>query len=137
MTEGNDLELLIGRQHGAVSRVQLREIGLSTNTIESWVRRCRLRRLLHGVYATGPVSLATRVYAAYLWQPQGVVSHLAAAYPVANGDRRAGICASDGTAELRAEVAGAVAAAVSPRYPSHPAQYSRRIARHLHGHSTV
>ncbi len=80
MTDGNDLERLLGRQHGAVSRIQLRDIGLSITTIESWVRRGRLRRLLHGVYCAGAPSLATWAHAAYLWQPQGVVSHLAAAH---------------------------------------------------------
>lgn len=80
MSEGNDLERLLVRQHGAVSRAQLCTIGLSTNTIESWVRRGRLRRLLHGVYCAGAPSLATRAHAAHLWQPRGVVSHLAAAH---------------------------------------------------------
>jgi predicted transcriptional regulator of viral defense system len=80
MTEGKDLERLLCRQHGAVSRIQLRDIGLSINTIESWVRRGRLRRLLHGVYCAGAPSLATRAHPAYLWQPRGVVSHLAAAH---------------------------------------------------------
>lgn len=80
MAERNDLEVLLRRQHGAVSRIQLRQTGLSTNTIESWVRRGRLRRLLHGVYCVGAPSLLTRAHAAYLWQPHGVVSHLAAAH---------------------------------------------------------
>lgn len=79
MAGGNDLERLLHRQHGAVSRTQLRATGLSTNTIESWVRRGRLRRLLTGVYCAGTPTLAGRAHAAYLWQPQGVVSHLAAA----------------------------------------------------------
>ncbi|MGH3930711.1 MAG: type IV toxin-antitoxin system AbiEi family antitoxin domain-containing protein [Pseudonocardiaceae bacterium] len=79
MTEGNDLERLLCRQQGAVSRIQLRDIGLSVDTIDAWVRRGRLRRLLRGVYCTGSPSLATRAHAAYRWQPQGVVSHLAAA----------------------------------------------------------
>lgn len=80
MIRADDLKLLLRRQQGAVSRAQLRESGISANTIDSWVRRGRLHRLLPGVYATGPVSLATRARAAYLWQPQGVVSHLAAAH---------------------------------------------------------
>ncbi|MGH3896738.1 MAG: type IV toxin-antitoxin system AbiEi family antitoxin domain-containing protein [Pseudonocardiaceae bacterium] len=66
MTEGNDLERLLCRQHGAVSRTPLRDIGLSVTTIESWVRRGRLRRLLHGVYCAGAPTLATRARAAYL-----------------------------------------------------------------------
>lgn len=80
VTENNDLEWLLRRQHGAVSRAQLREAGLRMNTIDSWVRRGRLRRLLHGVYCAGAPSLATRAHAANLWQPHGVVSHLAAAH---------------------------------------------------------
>ncbi|MGH3940847.1 MAG: hypothetical protein ACRDTG_19855 [Pseudonocardiaceae bacterium] len=80
MTESNDLERLLCRQQGAVSRIQLRDIGLSVDTIESWVCRGRLRRLLRGVYCAGVPSLATRAHAAYLWQPRGVVSHLAAAH---------------------------------------------------------
>ncbi|MGH3825890.1 MAG: DUF559 domain-containing protein [Pseudonocardiaceae bacterium] len=80
MTRGSDLERLIRRQHGAVSRTQLRASGVSANTIDSWVRRGALRRVLHGGYATGAPSLATRAHAAHLWQPEGVVSHLAAAH---------------------------------------------------------
>ena len=80
MTRGSDIERLIRRQHGAVSRAQLRESGLNANTIDAWVRRGRLRRVLPGVYATEAPSLATRAYAAHLWQPEGVVSHLVAAH---------------------------------------------------------
>jgi putative AbiEi antitoxin of type IV toxin-antitoxin system len=77
--QGSDIEQLLRRQHGAVSRAQLRQTGLNVNTIDSWVRRGRLRQVLHGVYCTGTLSLATRAHAAHLWQPDGVVSHLAAA----------------------------------------------------------
>jgi very-short-patch-repair endonuclease len=63
-----------------VSRVQLRQTGLTAHTIDAWVRRGRLRRVLHGVYFMGELSLATRAHAAQLWQPEGVVSHLAAAH---------------------------------------------------------
>jgi Transcriptional regulator, AbiEi antitoxin len=80
MIQGSDIERLIRRQHGAVSRAQLRESGVSANTIDTWVRRGKLRRILHGVYATGAPSLATRAHAVHLWQPEGVVSHLAAAH---------------------------------------------------------
>ncbi|MGQ0773007.1 MAG: DUF559 domain-containing protein, partial [Pseudonocardiales bacterium] len=76
----SDIDRLVRRQQGAVSRAQLRKADLSPNTIESWVRRGQLRRLLQGVYSIGTPSLATRAYAAYLWQPRGVVSHLAAAH---------------------------------------------------------
>jgi Transcriptional regulator, AbiEi antitoxin len=80
MTQGSDIERLIRCQHGAVSRAQLRESGVSANTIDTWVRRGKLRRVLHGVYATGAPSLATRAHAVHLGQPEGVVSHLAAAH---------------------------------------------------------
>lgn len=80
MTEPHDLEQLLRRQHGAVSRAQLRAMGMSPNTIASWVRRGRLRRLLQGVYCADAPTLGTRAHAAHLWQPRGVVSHHAAAY---------------------------------------------------------
>jgi very-short-patch-repair endonuclease len=80
MTPGSDIERLIRRQHGAVSRAQLRESGMSANTIGAWVRRGRLRWVLPSVYATEAPSLVTRVHAVHLWRPEGVVSHLAAAH---------------------------------------------------------
>ncbi len=78
--QDHDIDRQLRRQHGAVSRGQLRESGINANTIDTWVRRGRLRRILPAVYSTGPPSLATRAHAAHLWQPKGVVSHLAAAY---------------------------------------------------------
>jgi very-short-patch-repair endonuclease len=80
VTQNHDLDRLLRRQHGAVSRAQLRERGVNANTIDTWVRRGRLRRILPAVYSTGPPSLATRAHAAHLWQPNSVVSHLAAAH---------------------------------------------------------
>lgn len=80
MTLGSDIERRLDSQHGAVSRLQLRTDGVNVNTIDAWLRSGRLRRLLPGVYSTGAPSLATRAHAAHLWQPQGVVSHLAAAH---------------------------------------------------------
>ena len=76
---GSDIEQLLRCQHGAVSRTQLRGAGLNPNTIDTWVHRGRLQRMLPAVYTVGPASLATRAHAAFLWQPAGVVSHLAAA----------------------------------------------------------
>ncbi|MGB8961933.1 MAG: hypothetical protein WCC38_08270 [Pseudonocardiaceae bacterium] len=75
-----DIEGLLRRQHGAVSRAQLREAGVNANTIDTWVRRDRLWWILPAVYSTGPPSLATPAHAAHLWQPKGLVSHLAAAH---------------------------------------------------------
>ncbi|MBA2471110.1 MAG: DUF559 domain-containing protein [Pseudonocardiales bacterium] len=80
MTQNQDIDRLLRRQHGAVSRGQLRERGVNANSIDTWVRRSRLRRILPAVYSMGPPSLATRAHAAHLWQPKGVVSHLAAAH---------------------------------------------------------
>jgi hypothetical protein len=80
MGADSDIDRLLRRQHGAVTRAQLLQAGCSANTIDSWVRRGRLLRVLHGVYSTGVSSLATRAHAAYLWQPEGVVSHLAATH---------------------------------------------------------
>ncbi|HEY3896208.1 MAG TPA: type IV toxin-antitoxin system AbiEi family antitoxin domain-containing protein [Pseudonocardiaceae bacterium] len=76
---GSDIEQLLRCQHGAVSRTQLRAAGLNPNTIDTWVRRGRLQRMLPAVYTVGPASLATRAHGAVLWQLTGVVSHLAAA----------------------------------------------------------
>jgi hypothetical protein len=36
-----DIERLVERQHGAVSRGQLREAGVNVNTIDAWIRRGR------------------------------------------------------------------------------------------------
>lgn len=80
MTPESDIQWLIRRQHGAVSRAQLRESGVNANTIDTWVRRGKLRRILHGVYTVSAPSPVTRAHAAHLWQSEGVVSHLAAAH---------------------------------------------------------
>jgi very-short-patch-repair endonuclease len=80
VTRDDDIERLLRRQHGAVRRAQLCEAGVNPDTIDSWVRRGRLRRILPSIYCTGTPSLATRAHAAHLWQPKGVVSHLAAAH---------------------------------------------------------
>lgn len=80
VTQDLDIDRLLRRQHGAVSRAQLRERGVNVNSIDTWLRRGQLRRILPAVYSTRPPSLATRPHAAHLWQPKGVVSHLAAAH---------------------------------------------------------
>lgn len=76
---GPNIEQLLRCQHGAVSRAQLQGAGVNPNTIDTWLRRGRLQRILPAVYSVGPPSLGTQAHAAYLWQPRGVVSHLAAA----------------------------------------------------------
>lgn len=44
---------LAARQHGVVTRAQLRELGLSVNAIDYRLRRGRLHRVGQGVYAVG------------------------------------------------------------------------------------
>ena len=44
---------LATRQHGVVSRPQLRRIGLTRHEIDGWIRAKRLHPLHRGVYAVG------------------------------------------------------------------------------------
>jgi predicted transcriptional regulator of viral defense system len=44
---------LAARQHGVVTRAQLRELGMSDHAIEYRLRRGRLHRVRRGVYAVG------------------------------------------------------------------------------------
>ncbi|MBV9011252.1 MAG: type IV toxin-antitoxin system AbiEi family antitoxin domain-containing protein [Pseudonocardiales bacterium] len=113
-----------------MSRAQLRESGMNANTIGTWVRRGKLRRVPPGVYAVGVVSLATRAHATHLWQPEGVVSHLAAAHLGKMAVDEPATISFHRTAELCTHVARALAAAVPSRDSPHPAQHRRRVARH-------
>lgn len=47
---------IAARQHGVVTRRQLRDAGLSRGVIEHRVRRGTLRRVHRGVYRTGPIT---------------------------------------------------------------------------------
>lgn len=47
---------IAGRQHGAVARRQLLEVGVSEREVEYRLETGRLRRLHRGVYAVGPVA---------------------------------------------------------------------------------
>ena len=60
---GASLQRLVQRQYGHVSRRQLLDAGFSDGLIYSWLRRGRLHRVHHGVYALGypriePIALA-------------------------------------------------------------------------------
>jgi len=66
--------------HGAVTRGQLLAGGMPAGTINAWLRRGKLVRILPGVYARPPVELLTRVSAALLWWPQAAASHRTAAW---------------------------------------------------------
>lgn len=73
---------LAGRQHGVVSRAQMREEGLSDAVIDGEVKRNRLHRVFHGVYAYGSPAVGERgrFWAAVLACGDGaVVSHRSAA----------------------------------------------------------
>jgi predicted transcriptional regulator of viral defense system len=54
------LSRLATRQHGIVSRNQLRTLGLTDTQISRRVRHCRLHRQYRGVYAVGHVRLSLR-----------------------------------------------------------------------------
>jgi very-short-patch-repair endonuclease len=66
--------------HGAVTRQQLLAGGVPAGTVDAWLRRDQLVRVLHGVYARPPVGLLTRVSAALLWCPLAAASHRTAAW---------------------------------------------------------
>jgi hypothetical protein len=73
---------LAGRQHGVVSRAQMRRLDLSDAVIDGEVARRRLHRVFHGVYAYGnpEVGERGRLWAATLACGAGtVVSHRSAA----------------------------------------------------------
>lgn len=81
---------LAGRQHGVVTREQLRRAGLSDDQVDSWVRDGRVHRVFRGVYAVGSVSITEqgRIQAAALvCGRQGVVSHRNAAFLLGIGER--------------------------------------------------
>ncbi len=70
------------RQHGVVTREQLRSVGIGDGSVSWWVRTERLHRLHHGVYAVGHpvVTPEGRWLAAVLACGQGaVLSHRSAA----------------------------------------------------------
>jgi very-short-patch-repair endonuclease/predicted transcriptional regulator of viral defense system len=81
---------LAGRQHGVVTREQLRHTGLSDDQIDSWIRAGRIHRVFRGVYTVGSASITEqgRVHAAsFACGPQSVVSHRSAAFLLGIGER--------------------------------------------------
>jgi very-short-patch-repair endonuclease len=74
--------MLVSRQHGVVSAVQLRALGFSRRAIQHRVARGRLHPVMRGVYAVGRLDLSRhgRWMAAVLaCGPRGVLSHRSAA----------------------------------------------------------
>jgi very-short-patch-repair endonuclease len=77
------LEALARRQHGVVSRRQLRELGLSDTMVARWLDAGRLHRLHRQVFAVGHTALSIdgRLHAALLYAgPEAVLSHTTAAW---------------------------------------------------------
>lgn len=73
---------LANRQHGVVTRAQLRSLGVGDGSVSWWVRTGRLHRIHRGVYAVGHRTLTDegRWLAAVLaCGPGAVLSHRAAA----------------------------------------------------------
>lgn len=66
--------------HGAVTRGQLLAGGTAAGTINAWLRRGKLVRVLPSVYAQPPVEMLTMVSAALLWCPVAAASHRTAAW---------------------------------------------------------
>src|SRR3954447_11851510 len=72
----------VARQHGVVSRPQLRELGLSDDAIDRRADAGRLHRLHRGVYAVGHTALTTRGHwmaAVLAAGPGAALSHASAA----------------------------------------------------------
>jgi very-short-patch-repair endonuclease len=73
---------MAARQHGVISRRQLRALGLSDGAVDHRVARGRLHRVHHGVYAVGHPVLTRRGYwmaAVLAGGSEAVLSHAAAA----------------------------------------------------------
>jgi hypothetical protein len=76
------LAALARRQHGVVTRPQLREFGVGETGIDERVRTGRLHRIHRGVYALSPARLRTEGYwlaAVLACGPGAVLSHRSAA----------------------------------------------------------
>ena len=78
------------RQHGVVTRDQMRHLGLSEDEIDGWVRAGRIHRVVRGVYALGHAEIGERgriQAAALACGPGAVVSHRSAAFLLGIGER--------------------------------------------------
>lgn len=81
--DADGVRRLAERQHGVVSREQLRDHGLSDTMVARWLGNGRLLRLHRGVFALGhtTLSLKGRLWAALLYaDPDAVLSHTTAAW---------------------------------------------------------
>lgn len=74
---------LLNRQHGRVTRAQLRQLGISDTMVRSWLEGDRMRRVLPKVYAVGhrAESREADLWAAVLYAgPEAMLSHRSAAH---------------------------------------------------------
>jgi very-short-patch-repair endonuclease len=81
--DADGVRRLAERQHGVVSREQLRDHGLSDTMVARWLGNGRLLRLHRRVFALGhtTLSLKGRLWAALLYaDPDAVLSHTTAAW---------------------------------------------------------
>jgi very-short-patch-repair endonuclease len=89
-TIGSAVAKLAERQHGVVSRAQMRRLGLTDDAVRRWHRDGRVHRVQRGVYALGHANLDARgrIHAAVLACGAGTVaSHRSAAYLLSIGER--------------------------------------------------
>jgi very-short-patch-repair endonuclease len=87
---GREVATTASRQHGLVTREQLRRLGLSDDAILRWSRGGRIHRVARGVYALGRHSISDRgrIHAAVLaCGPGAIVSHRSAAFLLGIGGR--------------------------------------------------
>lgn len=85
------IAVLASRQHGVVSRRQLRELGLSDSSITDWVEAGHLHPLFRSTFAVGhgAIGRKAQMLAAVLACPDGaVVSHGSAAELIGFWDKR-------------------------------------------------
>jgi very-short-patch-repair endonuclease len=84
---------LAARQHGVVTRAQLRELGMSDHAIEYRLRRGRLHRVRRGVYAVGRPQLTRNgvlIAAVLSCGPDAALSHEPAGEVLGIRKRRVG-----------------------------------------------